>query len=406
MLLAALLDAGATAAAVDAALHACGVGARVGVEEVSRAGLRAALLRIEAADQEPAAGHDLGAWIAAVAAAALPARLRDRAVATLRALGETEARLHAVEPGQLHLHELGSIDTMVDVVGVCAALEEIGTATVSAGALPAGSGSVETAHGTMPLPAPATLLLLAGAGAPLVPGDAGVEQVTPTGAALLATIARFEPPRMILRRVGHGAGSRDDRRRPNLVRAWVGESLPSFGAGGVSAAPAFGDAVVELRTNLDDATPAEVAGLAATCLEAGALDAWVVAATMKKGRPGSILHLLAGEGTEEALATLLLTRGPTLGVRRTPAPRLVAERDVVCLDLDGEPVRVKRRLLAGRVLDARPELEDCARIATRTRRPLEHVVTALTAAARRALRVGEDEPAAATPGPPLPPEEP
>ena len=268
------------------------------------------------------------------------------------------------------------------MVGVCAALEHLGAAAVHASPLPAAPGTVASGHGELPLPAPSTLALLAAAGAPILPGQAGVEQVTPTAAAILATLATFSVPPMRLERVGHGAGSRDDPRGPNLVRCWLGTPVTTPG----DLPPAdFDDPCVELRTNLDDASPAVVADLAERCLGAGALDVWVVAATMKKGRPGHVLHVLAPPGRDAALATLLLEQGPTLGVRRTAASRMVAARDVTAVDSPLGPVRAKRKLLGGRVVDARPELDDCRRVAEATGRPLHEVVDTVTAAVRAAL---------------------
>ncbi|HEY6379713.1 MAG TPA: LarC family nickel insertion protein, partial [Candidatus Dormibacteraeota bacterium] len=325
MLLAALVDAGASTAAVERALAACGVEARLTTTEVRRAGLRGLQLGIHPAAGELGHERDLAACLAAVEGSDLPPRLQGRAAAALQALGEAEAKLHGVALADVHLHELGALDTLVDIVGVAAALEDLDVTALTCGPLPAGSGTVTAEHGELPLPAPATLQILAAAHFALVGGQDGVEQVTPTGAAILAAMARQGPPRLQLLRVGHGAGTRDDSRRPNLVRCWLGEALPAVaGDDGAGSRSAFDDPAVELRVNLDDATPAAVAELAVRCLEAGALDAWVVPATMKKGRPGHILHVLAAEGADVALATLLLDLGPTLGVRRSWSPRLVA----------------------------------------------------------------------------------
>ncbi len=379
MLLAAILDAGCPLEPVEAAVRACGVDVRLGVAEVRRAGLRGALLRIVPGSAEPPE-RTLATCIAAVEDAGLPGPVRDAALATLRALGAAEAALHGVPEADVHLHELAATDTLVDIVGVCAALHVLGVTALRCSPLPAGAGHVDTAHGELPLPAPATLRLLAAAGAPLVPGVDGVEQVTPTAAALLATLATFAPPRLRLRGVGHGAGSRDDPLRPNLVRCWLGDPLTEAGTRGPEAG--FDDPCVELRTNLDDASPAVVAALAARCLEVGALDAWVVAATMKKGRPGHVLHVLVPAGGEAAVAALLLAESPTLGVRRTEAARMVAGRDGADLDTALGRVRIKRKLLGGRVVDARPELDDCVRIARERGLPLDAVIAELTAAAR------------------------
>ena len=386
MLLAALLDAGASAATVERALAACGAGVRLDTEETRRAGLRGLQLRIQPDAVEAGRVRDLSDCLTALEASGLPARLRARASSTLQALGGAEARLHGVAVEHVHLHELGALDTLVDIVGVAAALEDLNVNGLTCGPLPAGSGTVAAAHGQLPLPAPATLEILAAGGFTVVGGQYGIEEVTPTAAAILAGMARPGTPALQLRRVGHGAGLRDDPRRPNLVRCWLGDALPGPAGGDAEyPQPAFDDAAVELRTNLDDATPAAVAELATRCLAAGALDAWVVPATMKKGRPGHILHVLAPEGADVALAQLLLELGPTLGVRRTWSPRMVAVRDVIELDLDGHRVRVKRRFEGSRVVDAHPELEDCARIARERGRPLDEVVAELQAAARRAL---------------------
>jgi hypothetical protein len=380
MLLAALIDAGCPLGPVRGAVRACGVDeAELRVTETLRAGLRGLHLEVEVRGAPRRRG--LAECLAAIAAAGLPARVEVWAATALRRLGECEARLHGVALDAVELHELGAVDTLVDVVGVCTALETLGAAEVTCSPLPAGSGSVATAHGVLPLPAPATLALLAEAGAPLRPGVAGIEQVTPTAAALLTTVARFAGPAMRLRAVGHGAGSRDDPRRPNLVRCWLGEAEAEAGG----ALGGFDDGCVELRTNLDDAAPAVVADLAGRALAAGALDAWVVAATFKKGRPGHVLHALVPAGAAAAVAALLLVEGPTLGVRATAAPRMVAEREVVPFASALGEVRVKRKLVGGRVVDARPELDDCLRLAAATGRPLHQVIDAVSAAAREEM---------------------
>jgi uncharacterized protein (TIGR00299 family) protein len=381
MLLAALLDAGCPLEPVREAVRACGVTeAEIAASETLRAGLRGLLVEIRVTGTPRR--RSLPECLAAVAAAGLPAQVEGWATTALRRLGECEARLHGVAADRVRLHELGAVDTMVDVVGVCAALHHLGATTVLCSPLPAAAGGVvATEHGVLPLPAPATLALLAEAQAPLRPGIPGVEQVTPTAAALLTTVARFAAPTMRLRAVGHGAGGRDDPRRPNLVRCWVGDAEEEDAA----APSSFDDACVELRTNLDDAAPAVVADLAERVLAAGALDAWVVAATMKKGRPGHILHALVPPAAEAAVAALLLVEGPTLGVRRTAAPRMVAERDVRPFVSPLGEVRVKRKLVGGRVVDARPELDDCRRLAAATGRPLHQVIDAVSAAARAEL---------------------
>ncbi len=386
MLLAALIDAGCPLDVVRDAARACGVTElSLDVEEVSRAGMRALHLRID--DDGSGPERDVQACLAAVEASGLPLRARQRALATLRRLGEVEAQLHGGDPAHVHLHELSAADTLLDVAGVCAALEHLDVAEVRFGPLPAGQGTVDTMHGLLPLPAPATLRMLSDAGATLLPAEDGIEHVTPTAAALLTTLGRPGAAPLRLRAVGHGAGTRDDPRRPNVTRCWLGDAVAP---GSNSQAESFSDAVVELRTNLDDATPAVVADLLQRALDAGALDAWVVAATMKKGRPGHVLHVLAAEGADAPLAAMLLESAPTLGVRRSAAPRMVADRDVVDFASPLGPVRVKRKRLHGRVVDARPEMDDCRALADRSGMPLHQVVDTVTAAARTAYL--EDRP--------------
>jgi uncharacterized protein (TIGR00299 family) protein len=386
MLLAALIDAGCPLDVVREAVHACGVDeVRIDVEEVSRAGLRALQLCIDTPSGTPVQ-RDLDACITALSDSLLPVRVRSNATFTLVNLGVAESRLHGVSPDQVHLHELSAADTLVDVVGVCAALDHFDVEHVHFGPLPAGQGIVDSGHGALPLPAPSTMTLLSSAGATLLPAEDGVEHVTPTAAALLTTLGTPGLAPLRLRSVGHGAGTRDSPRRPNLVRVWIGDAVGDH----PDVPLEFDDICTELCTNLDDTSPAVVADVMQRCLDAGALDAWVVPATMKKGRPGNVLHLLAPPGADVALATLLLDIAPTLGVRRSDTPRMVAQRDVVEFVSPLGPVRVKRKHMRARVVDARPELDDCRAVADRTGLPLHQVIDTITTAARAAFT--EDRP--------------
>jgi uncharacterized protein (TIGR00299 family) protein len=387
MLLAALIDAGCPLDVVREAVHACGVDeVDIDTIEVSRAGMRALQLRITPTHGAPAVERTLDACISAINDSLLPVEVRANATFALVNLGVVEAQLHGVSPDDVHLHELSAADTMVDVVGVCAALDHFGVEHVHFGPLPVGQGTVATEHGMLPLPAPSTMALLASAGATLLPASDGIEHVTPTAAALLTTLGTPGVAPLRLRCIGHGAGSRDDPRRPNIARAWIGDAV----TGQADAPLEFDDLCTELRTNLDDASPVVVADVMQRCLEAGALDAWVTPATMKKGRPGSVLHVLAAPGSDVAMGTLLLEIAPTLGVRRSDTPRMVAQRDIVDFDSPLGPVRVKRKHLRARVVDARPELDDCRAVAARTGLPLHRVIDTITAAARAAFT--EDPP--------------
>jgi pyridinium-3,5-bisthiocarboxylic acid mononucleotide nickel chelatase len=387
MLLAALLDAGCPLEVVQEAVQACGVDeVSVDVQEVQRAGMRALHLRVSEVPGAKQRERDLDACITALNDSLLPVRVRANATFTLVNLGVSEATLHGTDPDHVHLHELSAADTLVDVVGVCAALDHFDVEHVHFGPLPVGQGTIETEHGTLPLPAPSTMALLTTASATLLPAADGVEHVTPTAAALLTTLGTPGMASMRLRSVGHGAGTRDDPRRPNIARVWIGDAI-----GAAHDAPLeFDDDCTELRTNIDDASPVVVADVMQRCLAAGALDAWVVPATMKKGRPGSILHVLVPPGSDVQIATMLLEIAPTLGVRRVDTPRMVAERDVVDFESPLGAVRVKRKMLRDRVVDARPELDDCRAVADRTGIPLHRVIDTITAAARAAFT--EDSP--------------
>jgi len=380
MLLAALIDAGCPLDTVRDAARACGLHElSLDVEEVSRAGMRALHLRID--DDGSGGERTLRTCLAAVEASGLPPRVRERATAVLRRIGAVEAGLHGGDPDHVHLHELSAADTLLDVAGFCAALEHLGVDEVRYGPLPAGQGTVRTMHGLLPLPVPATMEMLTDAGATLLPAEDGIEHVTPTAAALLTTLGRPGAAPLRLRATGQGAGTRDNPRRPNLSRVWLGDPVSD----GSNMTAEFSDRCVELRTNLDEATPAVVADLVQRVLDAGALDAWIVSATMKKGRPGHVLHVLVPDGADAAMAALLLEVAPTLGVRCGEAHRMVAEREVVEFESPFGTVRVKCKRLHGRAVDARPEMDDCRAIADRTGMPLHQVVDTVTAAARAAL---------------------
>ncbi len=225
MLLGALLDAGLPFDALQADVAALGLGAvHLAAERQTRRGM--AGTKLDVLDE----GHDrparnLAAVRALLEASHLPATVAARSLAVFTALAQAEARVHGVTVDEVHFHEVGAVDTLVDIVGFCAALEHLGIETLYASALPLGSGTITTEHGLLPVPAPATLALLAAGHAPVAPFDARGELVTPTGAALLTTLATFEQPAMRIQAVGHGLGAKDFA-WPNLLRIWIGEALP------------------------------------------------------------------------------------------------------------------------------------------------------------------------------------
>lgn len=307
--------------------------------------------------------------------ARLPPRARQRARSAFEALARAEARVHGTSPDEVHFHEVGALDAIVDVAATCLALELLDVERVEASPLPLARGATRAAHGTLPLPAPAVLLLAEAAGALVEGREGGTEHVTPTGAALLCALGeRFgPPPPMRLERVGHGAGTREAPADapPNVVRVLVGRQATADAAG----------EVVVLEANLDDDTPERVAHLAQALLARGALDAFLVPVTMKKGRPGVLLTVLAEPSRASALETMILTESNTLGVRRRREARTVLPRRTVEVMTVYGPARVKLAERPDGRTTAKPEYDDCARLAREKDVPIADVFRAAARAA-------------------------
>nr|MBC7246128.1 nickel pincer cofactor biosynthesis protein LarC [Chloroflexota bacterium] len=285
---------------------------------------------------------------------ALPATVKSTASAVFWRLARAEAQVHGMAPEEVHFHEIGAIDSIVDIVGVLAGLHLLHVEAVYASPLPLGGGTVQTEHGILPVPAPATLRIIAEAHVPTRPHPAEVELVTPTGVALLAELARFEQPAMMIEAVGYGFGTRHVPAL-NAVRVWLGQVCA-----GMRWAE---DEIVLLECNLDDATGQAVGYVQGRLLEAGALDVWCTPIYMKKNRPGVLLSVLARPAQVSELVALMLRETPTLGVRWLRMPRFVADRTVVTVETPWGSVRMKVKLLDGQAIAATPEFEDCARLA-------------------------------------------
>ncbi len=375
MLLSSLLDAGLPLAELEADLARLEMGPyRLEVQRVTRRGLTGTQLRVlTEADHYPAV--NLAAVEEIVGGSGLPPRIQERSLAVFRRLARAEAAVHGVGIQEIHFHEIGAVDSLVDIVGFVCALERLGIERVYSSPLAVGSGTVETMHGRLPVPAPATLALLAEAGAPTVPGPAQTEILTPTGAALLTEFATFVRPAMYLRAVGYGFGSKEFA-WPNALRLWLGDPLEATLPESPTVAGDLADSVVELRCNLDDAD-GEVLGYALEqLLEAGALDVWFTPIQMKKNRPATMLSVLARPADAERLTALLLRETPTLGVRRQVLARRKAARRVRRVETPWGEVRVKVKLLDGEEISASPEYEDCARLAAAHGVPLMAVMEA------------------------------
>lgn len=394
MLLAALLDAGLGLADLEVALAALPLdGYRlVHVPAISN-GIRGSRLRVEVLTAQST--RDWNTIRAMLTAGDLPPRVRIRALGAFGRLARVEAAIHGVPEDRVHFHEVGAVDSIVDTVGFCMGLELLGIEQVFASPLPTGQGWVRTQHGPLPVPAPATLALLAEIGAPIIPGpeDSKGELLTPTAAALLAELAGFRQPAMKIERVGYGMGWKEFSRL-NGLRVWIGERSEPWQSSGAGpehthahhnlshhdhAEPQPADAspsresLVELRCNLDDASGELIAYVIERLLAAGALDAWAAPLVMKKGRPAVQLACLARSVDVEPLADLFLRETPSLGLRWSAVERLAAGRDLVEATTQWGTVRVKRKLLEGRVAGVAPEYEDCAAIARSHDVPLAQV---------------------------------
>jgi uncharacterized protein (TIGR00299 family) protein len=291
----------------------------------------------------------------------LPDRIRDRSLATFTALAEVEAGIHRRPTSQVHFHEVGGVDAIIDIVGTCSALEVLGVDRVAASAVATGSGMVRSSHGLLPNPAPAVVELLRGV--PTYGRDVNVELTTPTGAALLAANASdYGPlPPMVIEATGYGAGERDIDGVPNVTQVVLGRALED------GRQP--GQPVTLLEVNVDDATGETLAHTVGRLMEVGAHDAWVTPIVMKKGRPGHTVSALTDPALTASVSRVLVAETGSLGVRAQSLERWPAARSIEEVDVDGLPLRVK--VSEGRV---KVEHEDAARAARRTGRPLREVV--------------------------------
>lgn len=381
MLLAALLDLGAPLEYVLEGLRALDLSEPWEAElcETSRRGVQAKRLVVRVAGR-PAdvASHEHSpSEIPArpyqeirrlLERAPLPEPVRERAQRVFWELARAEAAVHGIHPDAVHFHEIGSTDAIIDVVGCCLAVEALRVDAVEASPLHLGSGFVSAAHGRLPVPAPATLRLVEGI--QVYQTDIRGELVTPTGAALVRALCRRVGPMPLMEviRTGWGAGAKDFP-IPNVLRAVLGETAePQGGAGFLE------DEVVEIETNLDDMSPELVGALIERLFAAGALDAWVTPATMKKARPGSVLHVLASPHLVGAMAEVILRESTALGLRYHRFARLMLQREWITVSTAAGPVRVKIGRRGGEIWNIAPEYEDCLQAAKSGGLPLKRVM--------------------------------
>ena len=366
MILGALCDAGLDVAELRALLQTLQVpGWSIDAVRETRGWLTGTRMHVHAPEQTTHRHlHDVTAIITQ---SGLPAAVKATALRIFANLADAEAHIHGVRADEVHFHEVGALDAIVDIVGIAAGLHLLGITQVYASPLPLGSGWVKAAHGDIPVPAPATLHLLTQAQAPIVPDDAGFELVTPTGAAVLATLATFKRPALALQQVGYGFGKKITP-RPNALRVWLGEGTASEGA------------LVLLECNIDDQPAEQLAYVCTQALALGARDVWQQQIVMKKGRAALLLSVLCDRDHEDALVDLLMRQTSTLGMRRSMVDRHVAERALVTVDTHYGPLRVKVKTWRGDVIGAAPEYEDCAAAAQTHAVPLTQVYAAALAA--------------------------
>jgi pyridinium-3,5-bisthiocarboxylic acid mononucleotide nickel chelatase len=369
MTLGALLDAGADRAVLDAAIEALRLGDEVKIEvrHETRGHLGGTRVIVETADRVE---RTVPALRAIVEDADAPDLVKGPVLNAINRLAHAESRLHGVPEDQLHLHELGGADTLVDLMGAFWLLHGLEVQQVYSSALPAPRGRKEN----MPLPAPASVRVLEGCGAVFEATDEALELVTPTGAAILAAGAKFERPAMSLRSIGYGIGARETP--GNALAVWIGEKVESQ------------TGVTLIETNIDDMAPNLVAALCEDLMDAGALDVSVTPALMKKGRAGHLITVMSPPGLVARLADHLIRHSTTLGVRMTTAQRVTAQRRMIEVRTSLGTARVKVKELGGKPIDVAPEYEDCRRISRQSGTDLREVMRIFADAARKELDLG------------------
>jgi pyridinium-3,5-bisthiocarboxylic acid mononucleotide nickel chelatase len=359
MTVGALLDAGASWESLQSALASLNLGASYAVERTKRRGIAASKFHVRGGEAK--AHRHLPQVERIIAAGELTARAREKAIAVFRRLGEAESQSHAVPLEKVHFHEVGAVDSISDIVGACVALESLGIDEVYASRINVGSGTVNTEHGVLPVPAPATAELLKEA--PIYSAGPETELTTPTGAALLATLAAGfgRLPAMRITTQGFGAGDKDFAVQANVLRVLVGERSAATEAA----------TVIVIEANIDDSTPQVLGYAMDRLIEAGALDVTLTPIFMKKSRPASQLTVIANPADADSLARIMFAETSTLGVRLFEAQRRVEERRFEEIETEFGRVRIK-------ISDVgfAPEYEDCRELAKSKGVPIKDVLAA------------------------------
>jgi uncharacterized protein (TIGR00299 family) protein len=365
--LGALVDAGADLATIKSELRRLDLkGWQISAERVKRGALFATNVKVETTEKHHHRG--LSKILEIIDRAELAPRIKERATKIFRRLGEAEAKVHQVEIEKVHFHEVGAVDAIIDIVGAAIGFELLGVDEFSCSAFDVGAGTVRTAHGILPVPAPATAELLRGA--PSFSSGVQCELVTPTGAAIATTLAsRFaEMPPMKIESIGYGAGSTDLPDRPNVMRLLVGV------AAATEKVEQWDPPITVIEANLDDMSPQIYGYFVEQALAAGALDVFSSSVQMKKNRPGLLVTLLAEPENLNRLIDLVFHETTTIGVRTHEVRRRTLKREIVAVETPLGEIRMKISRLNGTMLNAAPEYEDCQRLAAQKGIPLKEVL--------------------------------
>ena len=366
MTLGALVDAGCDVEHLRAELRGLQVpGWELSAEKVWKNGMAATHVRVKTEDQQK--HRSLSTILEILGASQLAPEVHRHASAVFQKLGEAEARVHDVPLEKIHFHEVGAVDAIVDIVGACIGFAALGIEKFACSPLNVGGGTVKMAHGVLPVPAPATANLLQGK--PTYSNGVQRELVTPTGAALVATLCdSFGPqPPMTVSAIGYGAGTADLEGQPNVLRIMVGEAAERSVAG-------FDEEIAVIEANLDDMNPQIYGYFLEKALAASALDVYTTPVQMKKNRPGTLLTVLCKPQDTNALMSLIFAETTTFGARTYRAQRRVLPRESVNVTTRFGEVRIKLSRVNGRILHVAPEYDDCRKLAVEKNVPLQQVI--------------------------------
>jgi uncharacterized protein (TIGR00299 family) protein len=378
MVLGALIDAGLPLGILEKGLGVLALhGYKLSAEKVKRSTITATKFTVTVNETEAQPERSLKDIFSLIGDSKLPKKVKNTAGAIFQRLGEAESRIHGVPLEEVHFHEIGAVDSIIDIVGLALGLNALKIGSFYSSPLPLGSGSISTAHGILPVPAPATLRLITVANAPIVdsPKELQAELVTPTGAAIVTTLASFNRPGMTVEKVGYGAGTKDFETWPNVMRIWIGEEIETAGS----------EDLVLLETNIDDMSPEIHGYLMERLFTVQAVDVWFTQIQMKKNRPAVMLSVLAPRHAEFDLIQAIMQETSTLGIRVSPVFRHISEREMIEFDSAVGRTKVKVKRFMGNIISIHPEYEECRRIALERGIPLQEVYRIVETEAQRYL---------------------